>query len=80
MFESFGTAFDALGYLGGGLVVTLELVALSLLLGFVLGLILTIAQVYGAAPFRGFVHVYVWFFRGLPNLVLCSCSISRSSR
>lgn len=70
MLESFGTVVDALGYLMGGLVVTLELVGLSLLLGFVLGMILTIAQVYGAAPFRGFVHVYVWFFRGLPNLVL----------
>ena len=70
MFESFGTAIDALGYLMGGVIVTIELVALSLLIGFVLGVILTVAQVYGQAVLRGFVHVYVWFFRGLPNLVL----------
>ncbi|HJJ39017.1 MAG TPA: ABC transporter permease subunit, partial [Methanocorpusculum sp.] len=61
---------DSFGYLLGGVLVTLELVGASLLLGFVLGILLTVGQVYGPKPLRGFVAVYVWFFRGLPNLIL----------
>lgn len=70
MFESLTAVTDSLGYLLGGLLVTLELVGASLLLGFILGILLVVGQVYGPKPVRGFVAVYVWFFRGLPNLIL----------
>lgn len=70
MLESLSTVTDSLGYLLGGLLVTLELVGAALLLGFILGILLVVGQVYGPKPVRGFVAVYVWFFRGLPNLIL----------
>lgn len=70
MLESLTTVTESLGYLLGGLLVTLELVGASLLLGFILGILLVVGQVYGPKPVRGFVAVYVWFFRGLPNLIL----------
>lgn len=70
MLESLTTVTESLGYLLGGLLVTLELVGASLLLGFIIGIILVVGQVYGPKPVRGFVAVYVWFFRGLPNLIL----------
>lgn len=70
MFESLSVVTESLGYLLGGLLVTLELVGAALLLGFILGIILVVGQVYGPKPVRGFVAVYVWFFRGLPNLIL----------
>lgn len=70
MLESLSVVTESLGYLLGGLLVTLELVGAALLLGFILGIILVVGQVYGPKPVRGFVAVYVWFFRGLPNLIL----------
>ena len=70
MLESLTTVTESLGYLLGGLLVTLELVGAALLLGFIIGIILVVGQVYGPKPVRGFVAVYVWFFRGLPNLIL----------
>lgn len=70
MLESLSVVTESLGYLLGGLLVTLELVGASLLLGFIIGIILVVGQVYGPKPVRGFVAVYVWFFRGLPNLIL----------
>ena len=45
-------------------------VAVTLGLGFLLGLPMAIGQVYGSRPVRSLVGVYVWFFRGLPILVL----------
>ena len=70
MLESLTVVTDSLGYLLGGVLVTLELVGAALLLGFILGILLVVGQVYGPKPVRGFVAVYVWFFRGLPNLIL----------
>ncbi|HJJ35680.1 MAG TPA: amino acid ABC transporter permease [Methanocorpusculum sp.] len=67
MFESFSSSA---AYFASGTLVTLELVALALLIGFVFGMILTIGQVYGPKPVRAVVAAYVWFFRGLPNLIL----------
>lgn len=74
MFESvgqiFGSVTNAFGYLMEGTLITLELVGLSLLVGFIIGVILCLGQVYGPKVIRGIVHIYVWFFRGLPNLIL----------
>lgn len=57
-------------YLLGGIVVTLGLVGCALAIGFVLGLPIALIQVYGNQFLRAPATVYVWFFRGLPILVL----------
>ena len=54
----------------GGIAVTLGLVASALVIGFVFGLPLALIQVYGNRAARIPVTIYVWFFRGLPTLVL----------
>ncbi len=57
-------------YLLGGIAVTMGLVLSALAIGFLLGLPLALGQVYGTWPFRAAAGAYVWFFRGLPILVL----------
>lgn len=57
-------------YLLSGSVTTIGLVCGALGLGFVLGLPMAIGQVYGNKFISGFISLYVWFFRGLPELVL----------
>jgi polar amino acid transport system permease protein len=57
-------------YLLGGIAVTVGLVASALAIGFILGLPLALGQVYGSRIIRTIAAVYVWFFRGLPILVL----------
>ncbi len=61
---------DWLPYLLSGVASTLGLVIVALGLGVLLGLPMALGQVYGAWPVRGAVGIYVWFFRGLPILVL----------
>ncbi|MDR1944431.1 MAG: amino acid ABC transporter permease [Synergistaceae bacterium] len=54
-----------------GFFTTLGLVALALAVGFSVGLPLGVIQVYwGSSIISRLVSVYVWFLRGLPNLVL----------
>ncbi|HJJ61818.1 MAG TPA: amino acid ABC transporter permease, partial [Methanocorpusculum sp.] len=55
---------NSAGYLLEGVLVTLLLVALSLFIGFVCGIVLTMGQVYGPKVVKKLVGVYVWFFRG----------------
>ena len=57
-------------YLLSGSITTIGLVCGALGLGFVLGLPMAIGQVYGNKFISGFISLYVWFFRGLPELVL----------
>ncbi|MGD9325349.1 MAG: amino acid ABC transporter permease, partial [Desulfobacterales bacterium] len=45
-------------------------VAGALVVGMILGILLSIAQVYGHRMLRRVIGVYVWFFRGIPLLVL----------
>jgi polar amino acid transport system permease protein len=61
---------DALPYLLQGALVTIALVLGALFLGLILGVILAVGQVYGNKAIRAVVAVYVWFFRGIPLLVL----------
>jgi polar amino acid transport system permease protein len=70
MSENIQVVLQALPFILQGLTVTLSLVLEALLLGFVLGLTLAVGQVYGNRYISGMVSLYVWFFRGLPNLVL----------
>jgi polar amino acid transport system permease protein len=48
----------------------MTVVAGALAVGLILGVLLSIAQVYGNRILRRIVGVYVWFFRGIPLLVL----------
>ena len=57
-------------YLIQGIFATLGLVASALFLGVVLGLPMAVGQVYGKRLVRFLIAIYVWFFRGLPILVL----------
>jgi len=61
---------NALPYILQGSVVTLITVIGSLALGFCIGLPLAVLQVYGPSFIRRLIGVYVWFFRGVPILVL----------
>lgn len=70
MSEAVSAVLTSVPYLLEGMCVTLALVALALLIGFLCGIVLTIGQVYGPRYIKRLVDIYVWFFRGLPNIVL----------
>lgn len=70
MWESWLAIYEALPYLLRGSVVTIWLVAGALALGLVLGIPMAIGQVYGNKYIRMIISFYVWFFRGIPVLVL----------
>ena len=52
-----------------GAMVTLELTAIGLVMGFVLGLGLALSRAYGSKPLRWFATGYIELFRGTPLLV-----------
>ena len=64
------TIFEALPYILEGTLVTILLVVGALSLGFCLGVPMAVAQVYGPKPVSRRVGFYVWFFRGVPVLLL----------
>lgn len=70
MLEDFAVLYDSLPYLLKGIVVTLEFIAGALGLGFILGVPMAVGEVYGNRPVSKAISLYVWFFRGLPVLVL----------
>jgi polar amino acid transport system permease protein len=61
---------EALPYLLQGSLVTATVVIGAMALGLAAGVPMAVGQVYGPAWIRGLVAVYVWFFRGVPVLVL----------
>jgi len=63
-------AIEGAPYILGGTWVTLTVVAGALGLGLVTGLGLAVLQVYGPRWVRRVVGFHVWFFRGIPLLVL----------
>ncbi len=70
MHSGLEAVIEGLPYIIGGIGVTLTVVAGALAMGFALGLLLAVGQVYGRPRLRRVVSVYVWFFRGIPLLVL----------
>ncbi|MFH1911308.1 MAG: amino acid ABC transporter permease [Pseudomonadota bacterium] len=68
--ESLIAIKDALPYLLRGSLVTLIVVAGAMALGLTIGVPLAVGQVYGHPALRRVIGVYVWFFRGIPLLVL----------
>ncbi|MEO0533907.1 MAG: amino acid ABC transporter permease [Cyanobacteria bacterium P01_A01_bin.123] len=69
MTESFGYIVDALPNLLSGALITLQLTALSVLLGSVGGVLLGIARLSSIKPLSLAVRAYIDFFRGTPLLV-----------
>jgi polar amino acid transport system permease protein len=70
MHNGLTAVIEGLPYILGGIWVTLTVVAGALAMGLALGLLLSVGQVYGSGWVRRVVGVYVWFFRGIPLLVL----------
>lgn len=70
MFRSAEITWPTVLYLLGGVGATTLLVIGGMLLGLVLGTLLASLQVYGPRWAGRLVSVYVWFFRGVPILVL----------
>ncbi len=61
---------QALPYILQGTAVTVAAVALALGMGLAFGVPFAMAQVYGHPLLKKLVGLYVWFFRGVPILVL----------
>ena len=61
---------NAFPYILEGSLVTIVTVLGSLALGFFLGVPMAVLQVYGPALIRHVIGFYVWFFRGMPILLL----------
>jgi polar amino acid transport system permease protein len=68
--ESLIAITDALPYLLEGAGITLIVVVGAMVLGLALGVPLAVGQVYGHPALRRTIGVTVWFFRGIPLLVL----------
>ncbi len=69
-FSPFGRGGRGGSYVLGGVGVTLTVVGGALAMGLGLGLLLALVQVYGSGWLRRLTGIYVWFFRGIPLLVL----------
>ncbi len=70
MLQTLYTVLESLPHILGGCAVTVVTVLCALAIGFVLGVPLAVAQVYGGWLGRAPVGFYIWFFRGTPILVL----------
>jgi polar amino acid transport system permease protein len=69
--QSAAIFFESLPNIASGLFTTLGLVIIALAVGFAVGLPLGVIQVYRGGSFLSrLTGFYVWFLRGLPNLVL----------
>jgi polar amino acid transport system permease protein len=70
MHSGLAAIIEGLPYVLGGIGVTLTVVGGALAMGLAFGLLLAVVQVYGRCWLRRMAAVYVWFFRGIPLLVL----------
>ena len=70
MHNTFSVIFEALPYLLKGAIVTSGIVIGAMGIGLALGVHMAVGQVYGNRAVRWLVSLYVWFFRGVPVLVL----------
>jgi len=70
MLESILVIKDALPYILQGALVTVGIVIGAMGIGLILGVPMAVIQVYAPWGFRLLAGMYVWFFRGIPVLVL----------
>lgn len=68
--DSINAIIQALPYLIEGSLTTAGIVIGAMVLGLALGVPLAVALVYGGPVARRLAGIYVWFFRGVPILVL----------
>lgn len=68
--EGFNAVLNALPYMLQGAAVTIATVLGAMALGLFLGIPLAVGQVYAGTWLKRCIGVYVWFFRGVPLLVL----------
>ena len=61
---------DALPYLLSGGLITAGIVTGAMALGLILGLSMAVGRVYGSTAVKRVIGIYVWFFQGVPILVL----------
>ncbi len=70
MYQKALVILDALPYILQGAGITLIIVLGAMFLGLLMGVPFALAQVYGPPLLRRLVGLYVWFFRGVPILIL----------
>lgn len=70
MLESLMVIKGALPYLLMGSLVTVGIVIGAMTLGLVLGLSMAVGHVYGGGILKRAISIYIWFFQGVPILVL----------
>lgn len=70
MNETLQVLLDSLPYVAQGAAVTTMVVVGAMLIGLCIGVPLAVGQIYGSRPVRFLTGLYVWFFRGVPILVL----------
>ena len=70
MWKIFHTLEQALPYLLSGIPVTMGIVLGAMFTGLIIGVPLALVQVYGNKKVAWLASGYVWFFRGVPILVL----------
>lgn len=70
MLDTLSAILEALPYLLEGALVTVGIVIGAMGIGLIIGIHMAVGQVYGNRTVRWAVGFYVWFFRGVPVLVL----------
>jgi len=70
MNETLTVLLDAMPYVLQGAAITVIAVVGAMFLGLFIGVPLAVGQVYGPWAVRALCGLYVWFFRGVPILVL----------
>lgn len=68
--ESLITVAGAMPWIFNGACITVGTVLSAMFLGLLLGVPMAVGQVYGGTVTRKVIGLYVWFFRGVPILVL----------
>ncbi len=70
MFESFSIIIGALPFLLQGSATTVGIVICAMGFGLILGLLMAVGLVYGNRFMKSGISLYIWFFQGVPVLVL----------
>jgi len=70
MFDTLSAILEALPCLLEGALVTVGIVIGAMGIGLIIGIHMAVGQIYGNRAVRWAVGFYVWFFRGVPVLVL----------
>lgn len=68
--DSLNVIKESLPYLLQGALITVIIVIGAMFIGLILGLAMAVGQVYGGKILKKVIGVYIWFFQGVPTLVL----------